>query len=112
MVLTAAPSGGPAPDVLGATLHDLELTCESRPNVLAPCYADLMAAMRSRTAELNQALSAALSKILAEIFVGRTLGVPDLPAELFIRAVTPSLHLGRDRATLRLELTAEVRGVR
>lgn len=102
-----------APPALRASLHQLELTCEPRPHVLAPCYTEILAAMQARTVELDDALTAALSSILAGIFVDRTLGGDlggaELPAELTIRAVTPSLRTAGDAAALRLELTVELR---
>jgi hypothetical protein len=81
--------------------------------VLAPCYTDIVAAMQTRAADFDAALTAALSSILAGIFVDRTLGGDvagaELPAELIIRNVAPSLRVADGAAALRLELTTELR---
>lgn len=104
-----------------ASLHELELTCEPRAGVLAPCYGDLVSALQARAPELDQALTAALSQIVDGLFVDRALGgaVDDveLPADLILRAVTPSLAIqasdgaagSTSNATLRLDLAVELR---
>jgi hypothetical protein len=103
---------GAHPAVWRAALRDFELTCEPRAHVLAPCYADLVEAMRTRTDEFNDVLSAALSEMVTGIFVDRALGAADVPAELILRTVTPSLVHRADGATLRLELAAELHPAR
>lgn len=102
---------------LRASLHQLELTCEPRAGVLAPCYGDLVSALQARAPELDEALTAALSQIVDGIFVDRSLSDAELPAELILRAVTPSLAIqastgasgSTSNATLRLDLTVELR---
>jgi hypothetical protein len=116
MQLQVAPTG-PEGASLRASLHQLELTCEPRAGVLAPCYGDLVSALQARAPELDQALSAALSQIVSGIFVDRSLRDAELPAELILRAVTPSLAIqasdgaagSTSNATLRLDLTVELR---
>lgn len=114
MQLTMAPlAPGAASSALRASLHQLELTCEPRPGVLAPCYPDIVAAMSARTIDFDTALTAALSAILAGIFVDRTLGGDlgggaELPADLVIRGVTPSLRTAGGAAALRLDLDVEL----
>jgi hypothetical protein len=97
---------------LRASLHQLELTCEPRADVLTPCYADLVSAMQSRVTDFDAALTSTLSRIVSGIFVDRTLGGAvagaELPAELTIRTATPSLTLAPHSATLRLELGVEL----
>ncbi len=105
-----------APPALRASLHQLELTCEPRPRVLAPCYSDIVAAMTARTGELDTALTSTLSAILTGLFADRILGGPfgeaELPAELLIQSATPSLAVsgGPDpSATIRLDLAVQLR---
>ncbi len=109
---------------LRASLHQLELTCEPRAGVLTPCYADLVSAMQARVTDFDAALTSTLSSIIGGIFVDRTMGGEvagaELPAELTIRAATPSLFIAPQRdatgdaaghgATLRLELAVELKG--
>lgn len=106
---------------LRASLHQLELTCEPRAGILAPCYGDLVSALQARAPELDESLTAALSQIVRGIFVDRALGGAvgdvELPAELLLRAVAPSLVIqasdgaagSTSNATLRLDLTVELR---
>jgi hypothetical protein len=89
--------------------------------VLAPCYGDLVSALQARAPELDQALTAALSQIVDGIFVDRALGGAvgdvELPADLILRAVTPSLAIqasdgaagSTSNATLRIDLAVELR---
>lgn len=118
-----APAGGPATPAAGAglraSLHQLELTCEPRAGVLAPCYGDLVSALQARAPELDAALTAALDDIVRGLFVDRTLSDRALPAELRFRSVAPSLHLQPAptsaqpaSATLRLELGVELRAAK
>lgn len=107
---------------LRASLHQLELTCEPRTDVLTPCYADLVSAMQARVTDFDAALTSTLSSIIRGLFVDRTMGGAvagaELPAELTIRAATPSLFISPQRgangdaaghgATLRLELAVEL----
>jgi hypothetical protein len=105
------PSWGPTPGSLTVALTPsvdlgaLELACERQPNILVPCYGDLVAALRDRGDEFHGALTDAFARILADIFVERRLGTGDLPAELVITSATPSLG---GPATLHLELTGKL----
>lgn len=83
----------------------LELACERSPTTLAPCYSDLVAAIRGRGAEFHGALTDAFAALLADIFVDRRLGAPGLPADLVIEAVVPSVTRA---GTLHLELDAKL----
>lgn len=123
---TVAPpspaAAGEPPPALRASLHQLELTCEPRRDVLTPCYADVVSAMQARVTDFDAALTSTLSSIVSGIFVDRTLGGAvagaELPAELTIRAATPSLFIAPQRdaagdaagygATLRLDLAVEL----
>jgi hypothetical protein len=113
---TTTASGAPAaqaPPALRASLHQLELTCEPRPSVLAPCYTEIVTAMTARAVDFDAALTEALSSILGGIFVDQSLGGEvagaALPAELIIRGVAPSLRVDGESAALRLELRTELR---
>lgn len=111
MQLEEAAATPATPVGLRASLHQLELTCEPRPAVLAPCYGDLVSALQARASELDAALTTALEAIVRGLFVDRTLGDRALPAELVFRSVSPSLVLQASprAATLRLELGVELR---
>ena len=87
---------------VGVELGALELSCERPPTSLVPCYGDLVAALRDRGAEFQGALTDALGKLLANVFVDRHLGAPGVPAELVIRGVVPRLVGG----AVHLELDA------
>ena len=91
-----------APRLVGVDLGALELTCE-RGSALVPCYSDLVAALRDRGDEFHGALTSAFADLLGDIFVGR-LANDQLPAELFVRSVTPMVT----SSTLRLELDATI----
>jgi hypothetical protein len=97
---------------LSATVEDLDLTCEPRPQLLTPCYADLIAALHARTSEFNGALTSVLSQLIDHLFHGRHIGAPELPAELAIISTTPSLLPSARSATLRLALAVELVTVR
>jgi len=86
-------------------LGALELSCERSPTTLVPCYGDLVAALRDRGDEFHGALTDAFARLVAEVFVDRTLTAPGVPAELAIRGATaslvgapPVLHLELDAA--------------
>ncbi|HTR49544.1 MAG TPA: hypothetical protein VMJ10_02490 [Kofleriaceae bacterium] len=86
-------------------LGALELSCERTPTTLVPCYGDLVAALRDRGDEFHGALTDAFARLLAAVFVDRTLTAPGVPAELAIRGATaslvgapPVLHLELDAA--------------
>jgi hypothetical protein len=72
-------------------LGALELACERTPTLLEPCYSDLVSAMRGRGAEFHGALTDAFTALLADIFIDRHVGASDLPAELVISEVVPSV---------------------
>ena len=110
-VSTASGTSADAGPALRAQLAELELTCEPRPHVLSPCYADLVAAVRDRRAEFTAPLTNALSRLVTELFSRRTIGTAELPAELLVRSAAPSLRVGAGGpadATLRLDLTTEL----
>lgn len=104
------PEGAAA--ALRAELAELELTCEVRPHVLAPCYADLVTAARGRAADFAEPLTAALARLVAELFARRALGAPDVPGQLYLHAAQPSLRLGTSAydGVVRLTFHAELRG--
>src|SRR5205814_7904457 len=96
---------------VSADLGALELACERTPTTLVPCYADLVAAMRDRGPDFHGELTRVLAGLLADLFTGRRLEGPGLPAALVIRAASPrviaaappappnaSLHLDLDAA--------------
>ena len=101
----AFPAGALAPAV---DLSGLELACERDAHTLVPCYADLVSALRGRGADFHGALTFAFGALLTDVFVGRHLGDPALPAELVIHGVAPTLALVPGNATLHLELDATV----
>jgi len=94
-------------------LGALSLSCERTPSTLVPCYADLIAAMRDRGGELHGELTQTFARLLSDIFAGRRLEHPGLPAALVIHAAAPrvlsapssappnaSLHLDLDAALI------------
>lgn len=93
-------------DPVAVELDALALTCE-RGATLVPCYGDLVAALRGRTAELHGALTETFARLLTELFVGRV-GAAGVPAELDIRGVAPSVLRDGPRATLHLALDAAI----
>ena len=93
---------------LAVDLGALELACERTPTTLVPCYADLVSAIADRGADFHGALTAALGTLLTNLFVDRHLSAGQLPAEVVIHHVTPSiapsgssLHLELDAALVR-----------
>jgi hypothetical protein len=86
-------------------LGALELACERSPTTLVPCYSDLVAAIRGRGAEFHGALTDAFAALLTDIFIDRHLGASDLPAELVIDAVVPSVTRA---GTLHLQLDGKL----
>lgn len=104
-----------ATDALRAELAELELTCQVRPHVLAPCYADLVSAARGRAADFAEPLTTVLARLLTELFAKRTLGTSEVPGELYVHAALPSVRLGATpndgvvRLTFRAELRAAAR---
>jgi len=84
----------------------LELSCEANPTRLVPCYSDLVAAIRGRSADFHGALTSAFARILSEIFVERRLGASGLPADLVIRSAVPRLTMSSTNASLHFDLDA------
>lgn len=84
----------------------LELTCHPRPGELEPCYGDLVAAVRDATGDTHAALGAALSTVLTDLFVGRTLAADAAPATVVLDRARAAV-IAEARA-LRLELDARV----
>jgi hypothetical protein len=65
-----------AVDQISVNLGALELSCERGAQVgsrvtLVPCYSDLVAALRGRTAEFHGALTTSFAQLVPEFFVGR-----------------------------------------
>ncbi|TMQ05459.1 MAG: hypothetical protein E6J90_48920 [Deltaproteobacteria bacterium] len=98
-------------DRVAVDLGALELSCErgaaAAAMTLVPCYSDLVAALRGRTAELHGALTASFAQMVSDIFVGR-ITATGVAADLEIRGATPSLAAAASNATLHLELDAAV----
>ena len=95
--------GAPAIEV-GVARGVETLALRAPPDLLVPCYGDLVDAMRGRTADFHGALTVAFADLLGAMFTERHLGDPRLPAELVIHRATPSLHGG----VLRLDLDAGI----
>ena len=91
---------------LAVDLGALELACERTPTTLVPCYGDLVSAIADRGAEFHGALTAALGKLLTELFVDRHISAGQLPAEIAIHRVTPSV--AANGGSLHLELDASL----
>jgi hypothetical protein len=85
------------------SLGALELACERTPTTLVPCYADLVAALATRGADFDGALTTAFGELLHEIFVDRELSVGEMPLALRVAGVVPSLGTG-----VHLELDAKL----
>ncbi|MBA3454546.1 MAG: hypothetical protein H0T42_15760 [Deltaproteobacteria bacterium] len=94
------------PGQVDVDLGVLELSCEARTTRLVPCYADLITAIRGRSADFHGALTATFATILSEIFVERRLGASGLPADLVIRSAFPSLTVSSTNASLHFDLDA------
>ena len=95
-------------DTLGVATHlgALELACERTPTTLVPCYADLVSALADRGGDFDGALTTAFAKLLSDIFVDRRISAGDLPVELQIHGVRPSLATGA--RGLHLDLDAKL----
>jgi hypothetical protein len=91
------------PDPVAVELGELELSCERAATTLVPCYSDLVAAVRDRASEFHGVLTSTLLQLLSDIFVGR-IGASELPADLVIHGVRPSVTTAAGNATLRLDL--------
>jgi len=87
-------------------LAGLELTCHPHPHQLVPCYGDLVAAVRDATGDTHAQLGAALSTVLTELFVGRTLAAVGAPATLQIERARAATLVGA--TAVRLELDARI----
>jgi hypothetical protein len=90
---------------IAVDLGALELACERSPTMLVPCYSDLVAAMRGRGSEFHGALTDAFAALLTDIFIDRHLGTSELPAELVITGVVPSVT---GSGTLHLQLDGKL----
>ncbi|MEO8550197.1 MAG: hypothetical protein ABI678_09485, partial [Kofleriaceae bacterium] len=84
-------------------LGALELACERSPTTLVPCYADLVDALATRSADFDGALTTAFVDLLRDIFVDRELATGDLPGVLRIRGVVPTLLPGASGVHLELD---------
>jgi len=93
---------------LAVSIGALDLSCEHATK-LVPCYGDLVAVMRDRGPEFHGALTDAFAKLLADIFVDRSVGADGLPAEIVIERAVPTLAPG---GTLHLDLAAQLRLLR
>jgi hypothetical protein len=91
---------------IAVTLGALELSCETTPTTLVPCYGDLVAALRDRGDELQGALTTAFVGLLGDIFVDRRLGAAGMPMDLVIKSATPSVVTRGTNGTLHFELDA------
>ncbi|HEY5946895.1 MAG TPA: hypothetical protein VIV40_15435 [Kofleriaceae bacterium] len=98
-----APAGTDLP--IAVDLGALELACEKSSTTLVPCYSDLVAAIRGRGSEFHGALTDAFAALLGDIFVDRHLATPQLPVELVIGAVVPSVS---NTGTLHLRLDGKL----
>lgn len=102
---------GLAPGGVDAITTDVELgglglTCQPRPGVLAPCFGDLVDAVRAESGDAPAALGAALAASLNELFVGQRLAVARAPAELAITAAGAAAIA--DGAAVRVTLAARL----
>jgi hypothetical protein len=89
-------------------LGELDLSCEPQPSLLAPCYGDLVDALRARAPDVHDTLTRTFTDILHRIFVGQRLSEDTIPAELSITGVTPHAFTAGRNGLLRLELAATV----
>ncbi len=96
-------------DAVAVDLAALELSCERGPTTLIPCYADLVAALRGRGADLHGALTTAFTRLLSDLFVERRLAAAGLPAELVIQRAVPRITTSGQNASLHLDLDASLR---
>ncbi|HSS00345.1 MAG TPA: hypothetical protein VLM79_24975 [Kofleriaceae bacterium] len=85
-------------------LGALELSCERSATTLVPCYSDLVAGVRGRTAQFQGELTKTFARLISEIFVGRFGRADKSVPELVIRRATPSVSAVAGNATLHLEL--------
>jgi len=104
---SAAAKAGPV-TAAAVDLGELELSCEPMPGVLAPCYGDLVDALRARAPDVHDALTSTFTSILSSIFVGQRISDPALPAELVVRGVRARAYHTAPNARLRLELDATI----
>ncbi len=108
---TLSGNGGVSRDAIGALdveLGALDLSCERTATRLAPCYGDLVAAVRGRGSEFHGALTTAFAAILTDIFVERRLGASGLPVDLVIERAVPRITAGGGNASLHLDLAASL----
>jgi hypothetical protein len=89
-------------------LGALDLSCEPSPLLLAPCYGDLVDALRARAPDVHDTLTTTFTDILRDIFVGQRLSDDAVPAELAISAVAPRAFTAGRNGMLRLELSATI----
>jgi hypothetical protein len=99
---------GTAVEPIAVDLGALELSCERTPTLLVPCYADLVAAIRDRSADFHGELTATFATLLRQIFVDRRLSDSALPADLVIERAVPSVLASEDNASLHLDLDARL----
>lgn len=102
-----APTGA---DAIAAAvdLGELELSCEPSPGVLAPCYGDLVDALRARAPDVHDTLTRTFTEILGDIFVDQRISDPSLPAALTVTGVTAHSIVGGTNGRLRLLLAAAI----
>jgi len=93
---------------LAVDLGALELTCERTPTTLAPCYGDLVAAMRERGDEFHGELTRIFGELLRDVFVDRELAISGLPASIVIQSAQPSVTTSATNGSLRLDLVAKL----
>jgi hypothetical protein len=95
------------------SLDELALACERGPStpthaVLAPCYGDLVSAMRDRGGEFDAVLTNAFARLLHDVFVERRLSATGLPSDLLIHSAVPGVISSGENASLHLDLGASL----
>jgi len=95
-------------DALAADLGALELTCERTPTRLAPCYADLVDAIRGRGDAFHGELTATFTKLLHDIFVEQRISDSSVPVELVIKHAAPRVVATATNASLHVDLDVEL----
>lgn len=93
---------------IAADLGVLALSCELTPTRLAPCYADLVAAIRDKGADFHGELTQTFAGLLQDIFVEQRISDATVPVELVIKRALPNVMTTSDNASLHVDLDAEL----
>lgn len=93
---------------VSADLGALALSCERATDVLVPCYADLVDAIRDRGAAFHGELTQTFATLLSDIFVDQRVSDPALPVALVIKRAAPAVVGDAGNASLHLDLDAEL----